>query len=902
MPEETLRFNVELDVPGLQSQLDMARSSVGSSLQSSFNTAGGMFQTGGMAFNSVQGDIGAARHAFMLSMPAFPSGIGIPQGPGNPFNFSQSVGQVGLASRVGMELGLLAPHPQALVDDVRQMQNLNITEKVVRGAAGVGLNFAMPLGVGAAATVLGTALIPIPGAGLVAGLAAETLADAVGGAAYEQIVTRRDRELILRSSGMDQDFSKGLSHAMSSLRTDASLIGAGMDTSEVTQMMTQNAFSKRINPRSGGKEDIQRAVGELREDLKAVADIRAALDMTFDEAAPLLSAMQSKGLSTAGSGAGSVRDTLARTRAMGSFGFSPGEQRAALVEGLQVASHAQAVGVDPATFMQTVGMRQVFASEMFREGLGGGGFLGKMAGRAGSAQEFGDRAAEGMSGFSKMPIAQSAMLAALMEDPTDLQGASDKAAQLMGQGPGAIAQHMQNATGGMSLLEAGTRLQSAQSKVGALQELMVADPRAGLKMVGGVLSNMNQTISGFGDMSAEQQGTLLGGMLQRGGIDAGGESIKTAIAMFREATKEAAESQKSLAQVLDERIDAQMRKMEEQEKKREDALGTVLTQAARDMGNTLLEAFQGTDAGKYITGKVKGLSEAPEAVGDMLKAGVQKATRGRRSMRAAERELVGERRDAIRGEVESEIAESGEKLTTAEVNSRVEDRLAADKNTSGYKMALVGKTVGKMRREAAEHDDADMLAVASALESEGETTVEVFGETLSLKKSKIAGAVLGAGVRAGEVVSSALALDKGERLEDMRRQGKIDFGANTNMILARTREGLEIESEKGNRNATQRLSNMNFAVGQLARVESGEMMFGEGGQLVPGKGKALSQEELLATLKKNMPQLLGAQKGVIGGAVEGLGGAEDISTFILLMKESSYNLNQLVKILRAKEG
>jgi hypothetical protein len=574
MVEERLTYRVELDTGQLQSDLSMIQSGVGTGLQNLFAAPGQAMGTMGAAFNTVNADIMSVRQTTaMMAAPLMPpSPIPFGTGPdaaliGAGGQFIDPAAQAGGMAALGAWAGITPPPRNVLMADLMNVQGQGIAAGLSRAGRGLVQNFGIPmLGAGLGAAV--GSLVPIPGATIAGGILGGAAGEVLGPGMFERGENIRQREMIFRASGMQERGAEALAQEMAGLRADPLMANFAED--EITDFATQQAFAGRMRPGSE-PENIKKNLEKFKKDLRSVAEIQATLNLAFDEAAELMGAFQAAGLESgprAGEGAaggGTVMRVLGQARSMGQFGFTPAQQRQAVMEAVGAGQQALMSGQSAQPFLRTVGQADIAAGQLFRLAQESDDPLLTGVRRLGTASNVEAAVERGQRAVFRAPIVQAAVQAALLgtEDPEEAL----RIAGEIGPDPRAIDAHTDKildeararkfqemidsgatprearATADMEVTAMITR---SRAQVGSTLELAARDPEKGGALVGGFMGFLEQDLEGFRGLDDTKKADTLAAIL--------GASIADTRAMMAAHTSLTDEHFKKRQEMLDKAV------------------------------------------------------------------------------------------------------------------------------------------------------------------------------------------------------------------------------------------------------------------------------------------------------------------------------------------------------------
>ncbi len=467
---------------GLQAQLSQQRAMMGVGMQGMFSAPGNMAGTGGVAFNTANADISAARATFAIMPPMMPGGPFGPGAAGQAQLFSPAA-EVGFGRYAAMQMGLMGAPANVLPSDVAGVMGMRGEELRSQLTTGFGLQFAMPAlaGGGVSAALggmgMGTGLL---GGATLGGVGAAIGVGMLGEAAFSQLEQERQRSRILQATGTPEGMANDLVQGMSSRFTDPAFSQVSQD--DLTQLIGQQAFARRLNPQTG--EQVQQALKQLTEDLKSVMDIRRSLNLTFEEAQQFMGLLDTTGVR----GQGQVRGFLGNIRATGQFGFTPGEQREMAVDTIHSAQAAQMAGVDPRLVMGGAGALQVHAAQMvqlsqlarggedpmLRDNPALQGTLQHLGTVAPTPQAMADALKRGGAGMARTGFMQMAMMAAFTGEGGFEEGLA-RLPGILAQGPAGASGILTDAMQG-DAAQVSARLLRAQRMLPIGMEAMKNDP------------------------------------------------------------------------------------------------------------------------------------------------------------------------------------------------------------------------------------------------------------------------------------------------------------------------------------------------------------------------------------------------------------------------------------------
>jgi hypothetical protein len=513
--------------------------------------------------------------------------------------FIHPAAQVGFFRGMGMQAGILPPPPSALASDVERLQQIRWRETVSRAPVGFGMRFALPAATGAIGGGIGAAMGAWGGPiGMIAG---SVVGSAVGEYAYGQFAAGRDRALLLESLGAPRDRALQMGREAQDIFSEARFTDVNLN--EFQSFFNQQAFTRQMAPQS--QQDVKKGLQQLREDLRAVTEIRAGLNTTFEEAAQIFGGMQAAGVPTGGTpggpevGApGTVRNVVARTRALRTYGFLPQQAREAAFADIQMAQQGLMAGMEGGGLLEFAGGMQMRAGELFRYARRGDAPIFEGLERFLPSPEIATRALErGGRALGQLGIVQQAAMAAQLDLPegerSDATAVLGQMRSLMARGPGAINAAVQRAQQEMGQ-DFGGAVIEAQGRVGSVIEGMLREPGAGLQAFEMMRQSMGASMGR--EMSAGQAGQVLQAM----GLDP--QAVKAVVAEWTQALERGAgDIEKGIERISKshtKRAEQQEQEIEENERRKADSLTGQIGAAARKTGGFF--AGIGSDVAEFF--------------------------------------------------------------------------------------------------------------------------------------------------------------------------------------------------------------------------------------------------------------------------------------------------------------
>lgn len=527
---ETLKYKVELDTMGLQEQVQRTHSTIGMGVSALMGFPAQAMGTGGLAFNTALADLRAAQTTFASQAPSFgsmPFGIG----PGGTGQFFDPAAQAGFFQGAGMRMGLISPPRNALFGDVMAVGGHGMGEFADRAAMGMGLRFAFPTAVGAVGAGIGRMISPRFGP-WIGGIGAAMLAGSIGESAYESFVGEREREMIFRGTGTPDDLARPLARGVTMMLEESRF--SQVQPEELTRFVSQQAFSRRMGPNT--QQQVEERLQQIREDLEAVTQIQGSLNLTFDAATDLLGQMQGVGVGTRGPGP-SVMDVLSRSRGLGALGFTPGQQRQVVAQGLQSAQAAAQQGAVPDEILRNIGGVQARGAELLRIAnlaTDAQDPLFQLARMAPSSQAMAGALERGTRGLAGLGFVQQGMLLALAnrEEGETVSDAMEGLPDILKGGPTAAMAGLSALQTRLGPLRAGLAIRGAQRLLPAATDVMVNQPGMGVEVFRAFGQQLNRGRAEGAKLSPQESAQIFQEMT---GIDT--QAMKAIFAEFQNASK-----------------------------------------------------------------------------------------------------------------------------------------------------------------------------------------------------------------------------------------------------------------------------------------------------------------------------------------------------------------------------